>query len=475
MRIDLERHLRDRLAEDGYCVPDYEGYCFANVPDTVGVLLGADRVAERPLPADVLAGVGDAYDRVLVVVVDGFGAAFWNRHSHSLLERFEDVGTVSPLTSTYPSETAAAMTTFHTGRQPVSHGAIGWDIYDPADGASYEAFSGEIKAGDESVDRGLEDVFAGPPIYPTLRRAGIDCRHVVPFDDTYSGAVAHSYTWHRNGTGTDGGSDDEGGESSGSGDGDDSRHDRDDQHAPRRTRAIEGFADALERSFAAAAEPTYLFAYLPQIDAAAHAAGTYSDAYRRAVDATFDALERALSRLRATAGADAGETLVAVTADHGHLDTVPERNVDLETYDEVMARLERHGDGEPVRYAGSPRNLHLHLRDPERDRDRVRSILEERLEARIFTREAALERNLFGDEPASETFRRRLGDLVVCHRDRSVWFGSDRDHLELVGVHGGLHPDEMLVPFAVSELGDLAASVTGAGRGTGTEMGSRPG
>ena len=419
MRTDLEHRLRDRQTEDGYLFPEYEGYCFANIPHTVASVLGADRVARRPLPRDVLAGVGDAYDRVLVVVVDGFGLAFWKRHDHPLLERLEAAGTVTPLTATYPSETAAALTTFHTGRLPASHGVLGWDVYDPVDDASYEAFTGTVKAGDESVDPDLEDVFEGEPIYPALSDAGIDCHHVVPFEDTYGGGVAHTYEWNR---------------------------------SADCALEIEGFGAALESAFAAAADPAYLYAYLPQIDAVAHAAGTDSDAYRETVRATFDALEGALAGLDE---ADTGETLVVVTADHGHVDTVPDRNVDLEAYEGVMAALERHATGDPVRYAGSPRNLHLHLRDPERDRDRVRATLEERLDARIFTREGALERDLFGDGPEAETFRRRLGDLVVCHRDRSVWFGSDRAHLELIGVHGGLHPDEMLVPLGVSDVADL--------------------
>ncbi|ELY61639.1 alkaline phosphatase family protein [Natronolimnohabitans innermongolicus] len=439
MRTDLEARLRDRQTEDGYLFPDYADYCFANVPGTIGGVLGAEDVSRRSLPPDVLEGVGDDYDRVLAVVVDGFGLAFWKRHGreHPLLERLETAGTVSPLTATYPSETAAAMTTFHTGRLPASHGAIGWDIYDPIDDASYEAFTGNVKAGDESVDRELQDVFAGEPIYPALEATGIDCHHVVPFAETYDGAVAHTYRWNR----------DDGGPGNGAADGGDSGN----HHEPGRDHEIEGFADALEKAFADADDPAYLYAYLPQIDAAAHAAGTESAAYRETVRTTIDTLERALGRLESRDGAD--DTLLVVTADHGHVNTTPETNVDLERCDELMIRLDHHATGEPVRYAGSPRNLHLHLREPERTRDHARAFLAERLDARIFTREDALERDLFGDGPTSETFRRRLGDLIVCHRDRSVWFGSDRAHLELVGVHGGLHPDEMLVPFAAAELG----------------------
>jgi hypothetical protein len=124
--------------------------------------------------------------------------------------------------------------------------------------------------------------------------------------------------------------------------------------------------------------------------------------------------------------------------------------VDLEQYDPVMDGLERYATGEPVRYAGSQRNVHLHLR--EGTVDDVYDLLERELDARVFTREAILERELFGDGPTCERFQRRLGDLVVVHRDQSVWYGSDPGRFELIGAHGGLHPDEMLVPFAAVEL-----------------------
>ncbi|AXR78400.1 alkaline phosphatase family protein [Natrarchaeobaculum sulfurireducens] len=416
MRTDLESRLRVDLLEDGYLEPSYDSYCFANVPETVRRELGVVDGTTRALPEDVLADVDNSYERVFVVLVDGFGLELWKRHreDHPLLERIEERGTVTPLTSIYPSETAAALTTFHTGRLPTSHGVLGWEVYDPADDASYEAFSTTVTAGDESTDYELQDVFVGDPIYPALEAAGVDCRHVVPFAETYDGATCHSY-----------------GTVDGPGHG------------------LEGLEEAVEEAFTAAADPAYLFAYLPQVDTVAHAYGTTSDPYREAVRETFDALDRALSGLGDTARED---TLVLLTADHGHVDTDPDRNVDLERFDDVMAALERHGTGEPVRYAGSPRNVHLHLREPEESRDDIRETLEDALEAQVITREEALECGLFGRGEQSQTFRRRLGDLVVCHRELSVWYGSDRPKLELVGMHGGLHPDEMLVPFAAVDL-----------------------
>ena len=55
LRTDLAASLRDRFEDDGFLFPDYDGYCFANVPGAVASLLGAD--AGRSLPADTFDGV----------------------------------------------------------------------------------------------------------------------------------------------------------------------------------------------------------------------------------------------------------------------------------------------------------------------------------------------------------------------------------------------------------------------------------
>lgn len=48
------------------------------------------------------------------------------------------------------------------------------------------------------------------------------------------------------------------------------------------------------------------------------------------------------------------------------------------------------------------------------------------------------------------SLRRRLGDLVVTHRDLGVWWGVESEEPALIGMHGGLSPAEMLVAFAAA-------------------------
>ena len=64
----------------------------------------------------------------------------------------------------------------------------------------------------------------------------------------------------------------------------------------------------------------------------------------------------------------------------------------------------------------------------------------------------AVQAGLFGPGSLHPLLMDRLGDLILVGRDTSyLWWGSSE--VVLVGRHGGLHPDEMLVPFLGAHLG----------------------
>ncbi|AEH37443.1 alkaline phosphatase family protein [Halopiger xanaduensis] len=412
LRSDLEDQLRDRSEDDGYLFPAYDSFCFANVPHTVASILGAE--TGRTLPDEALAGVETDVENVLVVLIDGLGLNRWKseRDDVPLLKRLTERGTVTPLTSVYPSETAAAMTTYHTGALPAEHGVIGWNVYEPTVGTSFLALPFVDKDGNPPAGLEPGDVADAEPWVVDLER-DVDVHYVTGYPEHEAYATNHEYE------------------------------------------SLEDLGSTLEGALDAPASPSYTFAYVPHVDVAAHQHGTTAEQYREALAQACAQLEDAL----ATVDRDtAEETLVLVTADHGHVDTDPDRNVDLTEFDVLEESLERGPDGDPIRYAGSPRNVHLHLR--EGTVERVRDALRGRLDARVVRRETVLEKRLFGDCEPSTTFGRRLGDLVVSHRELGVWYGGDYEpeELELVGMHGGLNPAEMLVPLAACRLSALQAS-----------------
>jgi len=426
LREDVAADLRERKGEGPRLYPDYERYCFGNVPGTLSSALGVP-TGTRRLPGDVYDGVADVavddsrdVDYVVVFLVDGFGLAQWHDHrDHPVVGAVEAATTVTPLTSVFPSETAAAITTFATGVYPAEHGVLGWNVYDPAFDASFRALGFEGKAGASVDAHDVADAYAVDSLYGSLAEAGVESHLVAPFEGQYEDAVAYRY------------------------DGAD----------------VATVADATGAAVDAAADPAYVYAYLPHVDHEGHATGTTSDAYAEVVDDTWRAVADAVAAVADAVDADE-DVLVAFAADHGHVDTDPERNVDLTEHPTVVDGLQRYdADGDPVYLSGSPRNVELHVRDDAREA--VRRVLEEDVGAHVFDGPTALADGLFGDGPVAAATERRVGDLVAVHPELGTWFGGDveAEELRLVGMHGGLHPDEMLVPFAAGRLSAVASEL----------------
>lgn len=416
MTLPPDPPLADRVEDDGYVFPDYDGACFAGVPETLLSLLSDE--FDQPLPPgsldDFATGPPGDISEVVVVLVDGLGYDQWRRdREHApLLRTLEDRGTVSPLTSVFPSETAAAIPTFQQGVPPAQHGLLGWFQYI----AEYDAILQTLPfttLDDEPAGEVFEDadpgvLTDGAVIYPAAADAGVDAHLYQPakFEADTPGATDHPY-WN----------------------------------------VADAVAEVRADVEAAAADddagPAYRYVYIPNVDAIAHRVGTDHPRYRAQVDMVTECVRRELvERLDPDA---ATETLLVVTADHGHVDTDPATNVDLGD----TAAWEHVGEADRV--VGSPRNVQFHL---EGEVAPVREALDDEFgdDVRTFTREEYLDRGLFGPGTC-ETFERRSPDLVAVHRRKGMWW--EGDEIDLVGMHGGLTREEMLVPLASARVDRL--------------------
>jgi hypothetical protein len=74
--------------------------------------------------------------------------------------------------------------------------------------------------------------------------------------------------------------------------------------------------------------------------------------------------------------------------------------------------------------------------------------------ALVLKSEEALASGLFGHGDLHPRFRSRIGDLMILpNKDKTVFFEyrPDGKKFSKRGMHGGLSPDEMLVPFACAQ------------------------
>jgi predicted AlkP superfamily pyrophosphatase or phosphodiesterase len=397
--------------------PAYGGRSFADIPATVERLLSAGN--RGGLDSDVLGDLDRRWERVVLVVVDGFGWSAAEAHAdHPFLRRVAADGVLARLTSQFPSTTSAHMTTLHTGVPVGESGIYEWFQYEPA------------------LDRLIAPLlfsYAGDDQRETLRGSGLDPGVLYPPETLYerlaaAGVVAHAVQHE-------------------------AIADTTFSRAMLRGAVVWPFSDGdgwvSEAHAACTGDPVHVVVYVDDVDAVGHEHGPGSDAHIAATAGVLDRLAKLAELL-----SSGGETLLLVTADHGQVRVHPATTVYVNERLPELARHLRHGrDGRPLAPAGSARDLFLHVL-PDREDD-VIALLEGLLGDTASVRRTAdlIGEGVFG--AAGPRLRARVGDLVVLPAPgESVWWREPgRFEMRFRGHHGGLSPEEMLIPLAALPLG----------------------
>jgi hypothetical protein len=139
---DIERDLRvyrplaaSPLGLPGSFVwPRYEGQSVGNLGATIAQALGGVLPEGLPpLVPDALAGLDDGVKRVVLLVMDGLGwmqlQSAMARHQDLVFHRLAEVGRLRPLTTTFLSTTNSVLSTLWTGRAPIAHGLLAFQLY----------------------------------------------------------------------------------------------------------------------------------------------------------------------------------------------------------------------------------------------------------------------------------------------------------------------------------------------------------
>ncbi len=186
-------------------------------------------------------------------------------------------------------------------------------------------------------------------------------------------------------------------------------------------------AIAVEVRQAIADGEPFVYAYYDGIDKTAHLRG-FGEFY----DAELAACDRMVADLMMTLPRG---TAIVVTADHGLVDCLGNATpLDPEVTAHVRSQ------------SGEARFRWLHS-EPGRQRELLSAALAAHSDrAWIYGAEEMIDEGWFGPE-VTDAARSRLGDVAVVAKDR--WYftdPADSPRIELVGRHGSLTPDEMLIP-----------------------------
>jgi len=381
--------------------PDYHGGSIVNLMASIETAFGgrAGYATLRELAPEEIA----AARNVCLVVIDGLGSRYLMRADNGAALRSH---LRASITSTFPSTTATAITTFMTGLAPQQHGLTGWHMYFRELGTVLAVLPFRPRHGGPPIaaDGGVtpEGLLGNPPF---VDRLDADAFVVSPsgiVDSVFN--VAHSGRAQRVAHG-----------------------------------GVEEIFTAVRDIVRGARERSYVYAYYSEIDSLAHAHGIGSSEVRAElarVDAAFGRL------LEEIAGTD---TLVVATADHGFVDTRPETVVDLDDHPALAETL-------LVPLCGEPRVAYCYVK-PGAHRAFERYV-ETRLSRCVSLARSAdlVAQGWFGPGAPHPRLADRVGDYALVMKDGYAirdHVPGERRHLQ-IGVHGGTSEDEMLVPLIVA-------------------------
>ncbi len=327
----------------------------------------------------------------VVLLVDGLGWQLLRDHPDEAPYLTSLVGGSDPITCGVPSTTATSLTTLGTGLPPGAHGVVGYTSRIPGTTRLLDALRWDKRVVPSEWQ-------VHPTVFGRAAGEGVSATAVVRRAFLGSGLT----------------------------------------EAGQRGAVFVTADTAGERIAAVVAssrtERSLTYAYAGDLDATGHRQGCRSDAWRQQLAVT----DFFIAHLRAALPARIG---LVVTADHGMVDIPLEQRLEVDDSPELL-------DG-VLLFGGEARLRHLYC-DAGAAVD-VAAVWREHCGARawVVTQDEAIDEGWFGS--VDELVRPRLGDVIVASgSDVAVVSRSRFPHeASMVGLHGSLTPEEMLVPLLV--------------------------
>jgi len=404
---------------NGYVYPNYTGRSILNLPDSICAWLGAPGIGNRPLELDLHNLLEGQVQRVIVLLVDALSLHRLQRWmADDIAPVWTDLaqaGALAPLTSITPSTTSSALTSLWTGRSPAEHGIPGYEIWL----REYGVVASMIFHSPISFHNDVG----------SLERAGFKPEVFMNMSTLGTQLSAHGIKTYAL------------------------------QHRSIINSGLSQmfFKDVDVRGFHTLAdlfinlrhvvedrprERQYIWVYTGDLDTLSHYYGPDDERSEASFSSFSYAFEQFFLKRLSPAGRRG--TALVLTADHGQVTTPYNQHYELNNHPELARRLH-------ILPTGENRMIYLYRRPGQTEA--VREYFE-----RVFPNQFsfidpsyAVDQGLFGMGSPHPRLLERLGDLIVAARGNAyLWWADKKNYL--VGRHGGLTEEEMVVPFLVTRL-----------------------
>ena len=125
------------LAGKEVVIPAYKGQSIANLPGSISRWLGCPLEDSPTFTPIIMDQFDKEFEHVILLLMDGLNLSIFNQFYKDVIDgkqqkewkSFLSKGIYTPLTSIVPSTTSAVLTTLWTGKLPIEHGIIGYELF----------------------------------------------------------------------------------------------------------------------------------------------------------------------------------------------------------------------------------------------------------------------------------------------------------------------------------------------------------
>lgn len=361
--------------------PDYE-HCLTNLACSILKEFG---VGESSNPTFEICDevFKRKYKNVVVILLDGMGKSIMDNNLEP--DGFLSSHLRTVYSSVFPPTTVAATTSIDSGKNPSGHGWLGWDCYYKEIDKNVTVFlNTETGTDKQAADFGVAWTYCPyESVVNQINAAGGQAYYVTPFVEPFH---------------TD---------------------------FPSICAHIEKLCRLDGRK--------YIYSYWREPDTIMHRMGCYHKDSKAVLREIEKEIEKLCEKLE--------DTVVIVTADHGHMDS---DGVSIKDYPNIMNCLVRMPSIEP-------RALNFFVKEGCEKQFENEFQKEFGTKFLLLTKEEVKKQKLFGLGEEHPRFDEMIGDfLAVAIDDLSIY--STKEECDMfIGVHAGLTQEEMSIPFIVIE------------------------
>lgn len=412
--------IQQILKSGDFISPDYQNRSILNIPASAAYLLNVPGFKHNTVDPALLDPLRDGVKNIILVLMDAL--AFqrlekWLAEDKDLVwHKLQQAGFLTPVTSICPSTTCAAITSYWTDSSAAEHGVMGYEMWLKEYGITSNMISHKPinyrKPGGDLTLAGFDpETFL--PVESITRRFqshGVDVHAFQHFAIINSGL---SQMFMRDA----------------------------ERHAIRTSPDM--WISIRELLESDRGTRKYIWAYWDQLDGISHLFGPDSERARAEfMDFSRNLETYFLDRLDPDLKKD---TLIMLAADHGQITTDPtDDHYDLNNHPDFTSMLH-------LTPTGENRLAYLHIKPGKVEA--VKEYIEKAWpdQFSLIDPEDAVTGGLFGAGTPHPEIYNRLGDLIVAAKGTAYWWWANKPN-PLIGRHGGLSPEEMLVPFLAGRI-----------------------